>query len=87
MPRIAIEAEQHQRIGQTLFRVQQALGRLDLPYAKTGKVAQAQRRASDAIRRLRCELDAQAARDLGDEFDTRLYYPGRDPIGGPPSGN
>jgi len=86
MPRIAIEAEDHQRIGRTLYQVQQALGRLDLPYPKTGKVGQAHRRAIDAIRRLRCELDSQAARDLGDEFDTRMYYPGREAIGGPPSG-
>ena len=77
MPRITLEAEEHQRIGRTLYQVQQLMNQIELPYEKGTSVQNARRQVIDDLRRLRHELDAQAARDLDGDHEARAYYPGR----------
>ena len=78
--RLPLTVDEHRELGRQLLAakttVQNALllvshryGTSKLPVAKA-------RRAEHAIDTLRCQLDSQAARDLGPAFDTRLYYPG-----------
>jgi hypothetical protein len=49
---------------------------LSLPYPQSSPAQRKLTKAIEAIDSLRSALDGQAARDLANDFDTRLYYPG-----------
>jgi hypothetical protein len=73
--------EQHQEWGADLHRLRHELQRLgiDLPYPKAHRTQQQLTRAVQAIDRLRALLDGQFAIEAGDDFSTKIYYPGAAP--------
>jgi hypothetical protein len=69
-----LDLRSHRNLGRLLKGHRNQLMNTKLPYPKNSAQQRYLTGAIKSIDKLRCSLDGQAARDLGDDFDTRLYY-------------
>lgn len=78
MKRNPLNREQHDALGAELYELRRRTlalsGCLARRYGTSRPVGKAAEKLQQAIDRLRCVLDDQAAVDLGAAFDTTLYY-------------
>jgi hypothetical protein len=73
-----MSVEQHQELSKQLTAFRDRLGklRLDLPYSFNSKASKKLDRLINSLSVFRCEMDSQAAIDLGGEWSATIYYPG-----------
>jgi hypothetical protein len=80
MPRRPMNREQHEGLGLELKQIRDRLQILMLSvanrYPKAGRTSRSAMKVTAVLDSARWALDAETFRDLGERFDTRLYFPG-----------